>query len=234
MTLRFSLLPLLALIIANIIPLFGVFWLGWNAGEIIVLYWAENLVVAVYTILKIIIAPVTHRSQHLSKLGTIAFFILHYGGFVAVHGVFVLSFIGEEPDVFAGMDSVSFLGPLVFLVLMLNVIENMISVMPAYMLLPLIGLFLSHGLSFFQIHIRKQEYLEKTPKQLMSQPYKRMLVMHIALLAAGFFIIQKGSPLPLLIILIILKIGLDVFLHFKGHRDTAYREYSKAIADANE
>lgn len=229
MALRLQLLPLITLIVVNIIPIFGVFWLDWNAGKVIVLYWAENLVVAFYTIIKIAVAPVARSSQHFKKLGTIAFFMLHYGGFVAVHGVFVLSFIGQEPDAFAGVESVKFLGPLIFFVLMINVIEHMINVMPAYMLLPLAGLFFSHGLSFVQIHFRQQEYLEKTPKQLMSQPYKRMLVMHIALIAAGFFIIQKGSPLPLMIILIALKIGLDVFLHFRSHRHTAYKEYSKAI-----
>lgn len=231
MALQRSLFPVITLILVNIIPLFGVFWLDWNASEVIVLYWAENLVVAFYTILKIIIAPVTHRFQHLNKLGTIVFFTLHYGGFVAVHGVFVLSFIGIKPDVFMNLDSVSYLGPLVFIVLMKNVITTMIHEMPAYMLLPLIGLFFSHGLSFIQIHLQQQEYLQKTPRQLMSQPYKRMIVMHIALLAAGFFVIKQGSPLPLLIILIILKIGIDVKLHLRSHRDSADKDYSKAFVE---
>ena len=225
---RLTLLPVVALIVANVIPLYGVLWLDWDAGEIIVLYWAENLVVAVYTIVKVAIAPVPRLSMHLSKIFIIAFFIVHYGGFVAVHGVFVLSFIGEDADVFSSMDSVSRLGPLVFVALMLNVIEKMIAIMPAYMLLPLAGLFLSHGLSFIQIHIRKGEYLVKKPKKLMMQPYKRMLVMHVALIAAGFFIIKQGSPLPLLIILIILKIGLDTYLHFKSHQSSTYYEYAKA------
>jgi hypothetical protein len=37
--------PVLALLAANAIPLFGVVFLGWDAFHIVLLYWAENIVI---------------------------------------------------------------------------------------------------------------------------------------------------------------------------------------------
>ena len=82
--------PLLTLAVANAVPLFGAIFWGWQAANIVLLYWAENLAVGFYNVLKIAFAKVPHRSGHLVKLFLIPFFTVHYGGFTAVHGVFVL------------------------------------------------------------------------------------------------------------------------------------------------
>ncbi|MHC4130435.1 MAG: DUF6498-containing protein [Planctomycetota bacterium] len=42
-------LPVAALIVANIIPIWGVLFLGWDAFCIVLLYWAENLAHLVLT-----------------------------------------------------------------------------------------------------------------------------------------------------------------------------------------
>jgi hypothetical protein len=54
-----------ALIAANLVPVVGVLWLGWDVGTMMVLYWTENLVVAFYAFLKL-------RSIDLAERGTIA------------------------------------------------------------------------------------------------------------------------------------------------------------------
>ncbi len=94
------------LVITNLIPLVGVLWLGWDLMLILALYWAENGVVGVINILKILTAegasssPSTMRwsvngrpAGSLSRLGTAGFFTIHYGLFWVVHGVFVFTFI---------------------------------------------------------------------------------------------------------------------------------------------
>jgi hypothetical protein len=52
----------------------------------------------------------------------------------------------------------------------------------------------------------------------MHQPYQRIVVMHIAIIVGGIFVMQLDSPLPLLIILILLKIFFDLYFHKKSHR----------------
>jgi membrane protein implicated in regulation of membrane protease activity len=41
--------------------------------------------------------------------------------------------------------------------------------------------------------------------------------MHIAILAGGVFVMTLDSPLPLLIILVLMKILVDLHLHKKSH-----------------
>ena len=90
--------PLLALIAANVVPLFGaVFW-DWNTLNIVFLYWAENLAVGFYTILKMVFFPVPDPAKRLSlgaflvKTCFIVPFTIHYGLFTAVHGFLILMF----------------------------------------------------------------------------------------------------------------------------------------------
>lgn len=52
----------------------------------------------------------------------------------------------------------------------------------------------------------------------MAAPYGRIVVLHIAILFGALVITALGSPVFLLILLIIGKIVLDVKLHQRSHR----------------
>ena len=43
---------LIALIVANLIPLVGVLFLGWSVWQILIIYWLENGIVGLFNILK--------------------------------------------------------------------------------------------------------------------------------------------------------------------------------------
>ena len=43
-----------ALIVANAIPLFGALFLGWNVWLILIVYWLENGIVGFFNVLKIL------------------------------------------------------------------------------------------------------------------------------------------------------------------------------------
>jgi hypothetical protein len=86
------------------------------------------------------------------------------------------------------------------------------------MIWAVIGLTISHGISFWENYILGQEYKTSSLKRLMQQPYQRIIIMHIAIIASGIFVMKLNSPLPLLIILILLKIFFDLYLHRKSHR----------------
>lgn len=53
-------LSLASLVAANLIPLVGVFFFGWEVGPILLLYWSENLVVGGYNVLKVMVRPAEH------------------------------------------------------------------------------------------------------------------------------------------------------------------------------
>ena len=209
-------IPVIALLAANTIPVWGVLFLDWDAFFIVLLYWAENLVIGFYNILKIAFAAVPHPVAHLSKLFFIPFFTVHYGGFMAVHGFFILIIFSrsEGPPV-GGKPWPCFL---IFVQMLVNVMKQMYSVIPSQMKLAVLALFLSHGVSFVYNYLLKREFAAANPGKLMSSPYSRVAVMHIAILAGGFLVMAIGSPAILLIALVVLKTIFDVKLHLRGHK----------------
>ena len=141
--------PVIALLAANAIPLWGVLFLGWDAFYIVLLYWTENIVVGFYNVLKMVLAPMPHPAAHLGKLFLIPFFIVHYGGFTAVHGFFVLALFhdgGQGPP----MGEMNWPCFLVFVQMLINVIKYMYSVIPPQVRFAVLALFVSHGVSFVQ------------------------------------------------------------------------------------
>ena len=214
-------IPVIALVAANLLPLWGVCFLKWDAFYIVLLYWSENLAVGFYNILKIAAAKVKHPVEHLGKLFLIPFFTVHYGGFMAVHGFFVLTFAKMSEGPSAETPSIgkeSWPCFFVFLQLLINVIRHMFSIIPPQMKLAILALFISHGISFVYNYLLKGEYATARPGELMGKPYARVVVLHIAILAGGFLTMIIGSPAALLVVLVIGKIILDVKMHLREHK----------------
>jgi hypothetical protein len=84
-------------------------------------------------------------------------------------------------------------------------------------LFPLAGLFISHGVSFFDNFLGRREYEGATMKGLMTAPYNRIVVMQLALIFGGWIILLLKSPVPALALLILLKTMLDFTAHRKEH-----------------
>jgi len=205
-------LPQLALLLANLLPLIGVLWFDWDVGSIVVLYWAENLIVGAYTVLRMLTTGGVHA------LFQIAFFCLHYGGFCAIHGLFVLKLTG-----FADLDQAvpvayHWPGPLVVLEKFVTLAQQILAAAPEQFLWACLALLISHGASFLLLFIGQQEFRHTTVNKLMTAPYKRIALLHIAVIAGGFLVKQLGSPLGLLLALVALKTGMDIMLHIRSHQ----------------
>ena len=224
---------IIALITVNLLPLIGVLFWEWDVAMIILLYWVENLLIGFYNILKMLFVQVPAPIQHLGKLFIIPFFCIHYGGFCAGHGFFLLFFFGMSENMDAMMQNISWPGPLIFLQLLVGVVMALWENHPEGMGWLVTGLFLSHGISFVQHYIVGKEYATITEKELMGQPYARIVVMHIAIIFGGGALMALGSPVPLLCILILLKIGMDITLHIRQHtkKEEEKEETVKAISE---
>lgn len=221
-------LSLIALIAANVLPIIGVVHWGWDVFEIVVLYWFENLVIGAINILKILSScpqaddkdaagnPLPDYLQssndsglakHVSKLFLIPFFTVHYGGFCFVHGVFVFAMLGSKNA--AGEDPVRKMGDWFG-----GFMESDIKWF-AYAIIA------SHLFSFFHNYIWKGEFRKVMPAELMHSPYGRIVVLHLAIIGGGFAVHSLGSPVGLLILLIIGKIVIDASLHVRAHKKAA-------------
>src|SRR5690242_4187598 len=84
-----------SLIIANLIPVIGVWFLDWSAKEVFLVYCLETIIIGGFTLIKLFIAGIsgkptdTWETQGGSKLKQpfwffMLFFMVHYGFFVAI------------------------------------------------------------------------------------------------------------------------------------------------------
>ncbi len=203
----------LALVVANAIPLIGVLFLGWSVWNILVIYWLENGIVGVFNVLKMARADGTEaqssptfmvngqRATTLSKFGLIPFFVMHYGLFWFVHGIFVLTLpafmsfgLSDRP----GLD-----------------------LDPGAVLLAAIALAVSHGLSYWWNFLRGGEYRRVTPAGLMFAPYRRLIALHLTIILGAFSVMFTGAPVAAVAILVAAKTILDIGLHLAEHRAAA-------------
>jgi hypothetical protein len=207
-----------ALVLANLIPILGVVIFDWDVAAVVLLYWAESLVVGFYYVVKILMLPMAAPAEHFVKALLIPFFCFHFGGFCAVHGFFLMIIFKIGPPPQQLMNGADWPGPLVFLGLLINVIVHLLAAAPKGLLLGVIGLGISHGISFVGNHLVGEERKSLTMVDLMLQPYVRIMVMHGAIILGGVCIMLLRSPIPLLIILVLVKIVIDVQLHLRSHR----------------
>ncbi len=188
------------LVLANLVPVFGVLFLHWSLFSIMFFYWLESGVVGLYNVPKLIMArpdpkPVStsQESDSQASLKTrgkaffVGFFLLHYGIFMLAHGLFVYFFFGP-PD--------------------LNAETALIG---------LISLGLSHGASFVVNYIGRREYTKVTVSQQMLAPYKRIVIMHVAIILGGFLIGLFGAPVVAVLFIVVLKMAIDVPIHVREH-----------------
>jgi len=203
-----SIWAVVALVVANLIPLIGVLFFGWSVWNILVIYWLENGIVGVINVLKMSVATgdevtpgvtlmVNGRpATSATKMGLIPFFIVHYGIFWFVHGIFVLTlpaFFSLMSDDGMTLD----IGPVVFAAL---------------------GLAISHGLSFWWNFLHGGEYRRTTAAALMFAPYKRLVALHITIIFGAFAVMFTGAPAAAVAVLVAIKTAIDLGLHLAEHR----------------
>ena len=82
------------LVLSNLVPLVGVAAFGWSLWEVMLLYWLENAVIGLYAVGRILSAAGGDDAL-ASRLGTAAFFSVHYGGFWLGHGLFLMTTFGD-------------------------------------------------------------------------------------------------------------------------------------------
>lgn len=189
----------LALIGANAIPLVGVFLFHWTVFTILVLYWCENVVIGVFNILRIVFAQPQTLKEILGKLIVIPFFAAHYGGFTAAHGAFLRIVFGPRPISF---DPASLLALMEEDGLWYGVVAVAVS----------------HGFSFVHNYLGAGEFRKVSPDRLMTQPYIRVVVLHVTILVGGLAAMGLGSPVAALVVLIVIKTVVDLRAHLAERR----------------
>ncbi len=132
--------------------------------------------------------------------------------------MFVLKLTGFAGIGPAAAVAYSWPGPLVVIEKFITLSQQILAAAPGQFVWACIALLISHGASFLLLFIGQQEFRHTTVNRLMTAPYRRITVLHIAVIAGGFLVRQLNSPLGLLLALVALKTGMDIMLHIRSHR----------------
>lgn len=218
----FSDKPIWLLIIANLYPIAGVYLLGWDYFIIVMLYIAETVIIGLYNVLKMAWAKGEIRDSDESdtfergafadkngrsrpgciKFFLIPFFLFHYNLFVVVQTIFVVVISVQadaEREAYDDLIELNFLLNILFIII-------------------------SHGYSFYKNYLKGGEYKTATPPKLMVQPYKRIIIQQVTVIAGTMIIMASNAPEFFLILLIVLKIFFDIRSHYKVHESFSDKE----------
>lgn len=204
-----------ALVAANLIPLGGVVFFGWDVFTIMFLFWMENVVVGVFNVLRMAVAWREGIFGLIYKVFLIPFFVFHYGMFALAHGVFVFAIF--KPEFFRAGDAISS-GHVLPWGILFDLIGRYV---PPWTMLALGGLAVSHGVSFVSNFIVGGEFRRVDVDTLMMAPYSRVILLHLTLLGGGFIMLTFGAPQIVVALLVVLKIAMDLHAHVKERKKLA-------------
>ncbi len=183
-------------ILVNLIPVGGVVLMDWDAGQILFFYWFENVIIGLVTAPKVFAARNYVRDEYSPKqnhaVGMGCFFMLHYGGFCLVHGVFTLilavSFIADDPALSGVVDppfDATFLWGLAFL----------------------LGL---HVFALVRDWWLPRAWRTASPTLEMFRPYGRIFVLHITVMGGAWAMQEYSAPEWTILILCLGKAVLEL------------------------
>jgi len=157
----------------------------------------------------------------IGRAGMALFFLVHYGMFWAVHGIFVfalpsfMSFGGGaacfDEGISGGLPFAPGLGDTFCASPFGEVVWSNVWLAAG-------ALFLSHGASFFLNYLGKREYLTASAAKQMFAPYSRVVMLHLTIIFGAFIIAFLGAPIGALLVLVVLKTAFDLGLHLREHR----------------
>ena len=199
--------PDIYLIVANLLPVYGVWVLGWNAIEVFIVYAMETLIVGLLTILKLSIASASGNKSNDWYVGDkkvkqpgilfIIFFIVHYGIFAAVQ----TSIFSESANINPPGS-----GLLHFFFHWYNFINKDIAIM-------LSGFIISYLARNFLPFIVNREYKRTSMMRLMFEPYGRTFIQQLTVLLGSMFLVLGGGKVFVLIFALV-KTFVDVYINY--------------------
>ena len=175
----------------------GIAAFGWPTFTVLALYWLENVVIGGFTALRILAAG-SRTGRYGESLAATAFFCVHYGLFCAVHGIFVATLFG-------GMRSMSSIFDPLFPMIG-RIAGDRVG------LLVLAAMVVAAALDAWRAMVTVDADDERAVRHIMSDPYGRIVVLHLVLLAGGFLMAALQLPSLAALLLVVFKLVHDLRL----------------------
>ena len=216
------------LIVVNCIPLYGVWFEGWDAKPIFLVYCMETIIIGIINVVKMACITIFVRKKDVWESNSnnmqsgwffIFFFIVHYGFFVFIQ---TLIFFSVSKMVPGGSFLMSY-----------SKIPELLGDNGKLMLLIFIAYYTLQSIfDFFSTGNYKTVSLGKQ----MFEPYMRIFVQQFVVILGSFFL-TFGAGKIFILIFIVAKIFFELFINFdrylavaeKRQRLKTERENKKSI-----
>lgn len=188
----------------------GVVMWHWDVSSLLLLYWLENIVIGLLQMVKMLftrssISGVT--KLWWLRLLPCLFFLVHYGGFCGVHGMFLLV-MGRQGDHGLMSELNFFYGPLIFVDLLRLVLWRVLELLPSTALGSLVMIALVRLAGFVG---ERQRWMGMGIQKLMMEPYKHIVVVHVAIILGAGLAMFWNNTWPVLLLIVVGKLVLDLW-----------------------
>jgi hypothetical protein len=222
-------LVLIALVLANMVPIIGILFFDWDFLVVITIYWCENLIVGFFTICKFILAP-RHQVSIRNKLLGIPLFSFLLGWFNAGYGVAIIFFFvifphatTHETEWLAPLPEgdffrVSWPGPLSLFELGIDAGKLMFYFLPLRALIAIGFLTISHGVVFVYDYLIRGDRNKVNLSYLITEPWSRVLILHLAIIIGGFLCILLKPNVVIIVCIVLIKCCVDSSLYLRQYK----------------
>jgi hypothetical protein len=179
----------------HLLMLMGVWFYGWSAYALLILYWLESLVIGLWTVVLVAVSP--KRPIRIfsgptmaanTGIGMALFVLAHAGIFMFVHLFMLQGFFGME----GGPGAIFDLSGIVTLIV------------DGSLWVPLAGLFVIRALATYEV-LRNSESVDRP----LIGFYFRIVVMQFAIIGGGFLGFIIGAQAAL-IMLVLVRVGFEL------------------------
>lgn len=177
------------LIAINLIPLWGVWFRGWDARQMFLVYCCETIIIGLVNVLKMLIViffqktkinyeGVKGKSDMPTGMLFILFFIIHYGFFVSIQLNLFLEISGM-------VNSIS-------LFKIFFIIPHLLQPEGKLMLIVFAS---GYVIQAVYEYVLKGEYKTASPNRLLFEPYIRIFIQQFIVIIGSFFLHFGGSKI---------------------------------------
>jgi hypothetical protein len=199
---------LLTLLVANLLPLVGLLFLGWSVVEPVMIYALEALIMGLFFLARIV---VNTEGSIAEKILFLPFFGGFYFALTGAELAFVLTTFFDPSH-----DGPTFLGmaPPELLALAQTAVADLGA---PWFVLTLLGLFVAHLRSFITNSLTPRERARDLEWEVF-RPFGRVLALLLVVIPGGAWLYYQGSATPMALLLVVMKTGTDLASHHLEHR----------------
>lgn len=194
----------LMILVINLIPLWGVWFKGWDPRQMFLIYCCESIIVGFFNILKMLITTqVKKKDVWDEKSGTevsgyffILFFIVHYGFFVSIQLMFFFGAI-QIPDITNPLKAITALPGLLD-----DYTQSLLLLFICIYAVRMVIEFIFSG-----------DYKTTSLGLLMFSPYLRIFIQQFVVII-GSLILTFGAGKLFMLLFVLVKIFFEVFINY--------------------